>query len=63
LYCIGLATILLALTIGNPDSARNIVILAGGVAFFVAVIFVELKQKYPTLDVTFSKSGNSRPGI
>ena len=55
LYCIGLATILLALTIGNPDSARNIVILAGGVAFFVAVIFVELKQKYPTLDVTLFK--------
>jgi EmrB/QacA subfamily drug resistance transporter len=48
LYCIGLATILLALTIGNPDSAR-------GVAFFVAVIFVELKQKYPTLDVTLFK--------
>jgi len=55
LYCIGLATILLALTIGNPDSVRNIVILACGVAFFIAVIFVELKQKYPTLDVTLFK--------
>ena len=55
LYCIGLATILLALTIGNPDSGRNIAVLAGGLAFFVAVIFVELKQKYPTLDITLFK--------
>ncbi len=55
LYCIGLATILLALTIGDPLSARNIAILAGGVAFFVAVIFVELKQKYPTIDLTLFK--------
>ncbi|MGP8080537.1 MAG: MFS transporter [Dehalococcoidales bacterium] len=55
LYCIGLATILLALTIGNPDSGRNIAILAAGLAFFVAVIFVELKQKYPTLDITLFK--------
>ena len=29
LYCIGLSTILLAITIGNPDSARNIAILGG----------------------------------
>jgi Arabinose efflux permease len=55
LYCIGLATILLALTIGDPLSVRNIAILAGGLAFFVAVIFVELKQKYPTLDLTLFK--------
>jgi EmrB/QacA subfamily drug resistance transporter len=52
LYCIGLATILLALTIGDPTSGRNIAILAGGLAFFVAVIFVELRQKYPTIDLT-----------
>ena len=32
LYCIGLTTILLALTIGNPTSGRNIAILAGGLA-------------------------------
>ena len=55
LYCIGLATILLALTIGDPLSGRNIAILAGGLAFFVAVIFVELRQKYPTLDLTLFK--------
>ena len=55
LYCIGLATILLALTIGDPSSGRNIAILGGGIAFFVAVIFVELKQKYPTIDVTLFK--------
>ena len=55
LYCIGLATILLALTIGDPASGRNIAILAGGLAFFVAVIFVELKQKYPTIDLTLFK--------
>ena len=55
LYCIGLATILLALTIGNPTSGRNIAILAGGVAFFIAVIFVELRQKYPTIDLTLFK--------
>ena len=55
LYCIGLATILLALTIGDPLSARNITILAGGLAFFVAVIFVELRQKHPTLDLTLFK--------
>ena len=55
LYCIGLATILLALTIGDPLSGRNIAILAGGLAFFIAVIFVELRQKYPTLDLTLFK--------
>ena len=55
LYCIGLATILLALTVGDPLSVRNIAILAGGVAFFIAVIFVELKQKYPTIDLTLFK--------
>ena len=55
LYCIGLATILLALTIGDPLSVRNIAILAGGLVFFVAVIFVELRQKYPTLDLTLFK--------
>jgi Na+/melibiose symporter-like transporter len=55
LYCIGLSTILLALTMGDPLSIRNIAILVCGLAVFVAVIFVELKQKYPTLDLTLFK--------
>jgi MFS family permease len=55
LYCVGLSTILLALTLGNPTSGRNIAILAGGLVLFVIVIFVELKQKYPTLDLTLFK--------
>jgi EmrB/QacA subfamily drug resistance transporter len=55
LYCIGLTTVLLGLTVGNPTSSRNIAILAGGVALFIAVISIELKQKYPTLDLTLFK--------
>ena len=55
LYCIGLATILLALTIGDPLSGRNIAILAGGLAFFIAVVFIELRQKHPTLDLKLFK--------
>lgn len=55
LYCIGLTTILLGLTIGNPASGRNIAIIIGGVIFFICVIFVELRQKYPTLDLKLFK--------
>ena len=55
LYCIGLATILLALTIGNPTSDRNIAILAGGLVFFGIVIFIELKKKNPVLDLSLFK--------
>ncbi len=55
LYCIALATILIAMTIGDPTSGRNIAILGGGLALFVAVIFIELKQKHPTLDLTLYK--------
>jgi EmrB/QacA subfamily drug resistance transporter len=55
LYCIGLTTILLGLTIGNPTSGRNIGIIVCGVIFFIFVIFVELKQKYPTLDLKLFK--------
>jgi EmrB/QacA subfamily drug resistance transporter len=55
LYCIGLSIILIALTIGDPLSTRNIVILAGGLAFFVAVILIELRQKYPMLDLSLFK--------
>jgi len=55
LYAVGLATVLIGLTIGNPTSGRNIAIIVCGLAFFVAVIFVELRQKYPTLDMTLFK--------
>jgi len=55
LYCIGLATILVGLAIGNPTSGRNIAILCTGLVFFIAVIFVELRQKYPTLDLNLFK--------
>ena len=55
LYCIGLATILLALAIGDPLSQRNIAILASGLVLFLIVIFVELRQQYPTLDLTLFK--------
>ena len=41
--------------VGNPTSGPNIAILTCGLAFFVAVIFVELKQKYPTIDLTLFK--------
>jgi EmrB/QacA subfamily drug resistance transporter len=55
LYCIGLAIILIALTIGDPLSMRNKIILAGGMVFFISVIFIELKQKYPMLDLALFK--------
>jgi EmrB/QacA subfamily drug resistance transporter len=55
LYCIGLTTILLALAVGDPLSLRNLIILGGGIAIFVAVIFVELRQKFPTLDLALFK--------
>lgn len=55
LYCIGLLTILLALTIGNPISVRNITLFLVGLLVFVVVVFVELRQKYPTLDLTLFK--------
>ena len=55
LYCIGLTTILLALAVGDPLSRQNLIILACGLALFIAVIFVELRQKYPTLDLALFK--------
>jgi EmrB/QacA subfamily drug resistance transporter len=55
LYCIGLATILIGLAIGDPLSERNLIIIACGVAFFVAVILVELRIKFPTLDLSLFK--------
>jgi len=55
LYCINLLTILLVLTIGNPISVRNITLFAIGLLLFVIVILVELRQKYPILDLTLFK--------
>jgi len=55
LYCVGLTTILLALTLGDPLSARNLIILVCGLALFIGVIFIELKVKHPTLDLTLFK--------
>jgi MFS family permease len=46
---------LLALAIGDPLSKRNLAVLAAGLAVFVAVIFVEVRQKYPTLDLKLFK--------
>jgi EmrB/QacA subfamily drug resistance transporter len=54
-YCLALTIILIGMTIGNPLSVRNITIIAGGLALFVGVIFIELRQKYPTLDLTLFK--------
>jgi EmrB/QacA subfamily drug resistance transporter len=55
LYCLALTTILIGMTIGNPISVRNITIIASGIIFFIFVIFIELRQKYPTLDLTLFK--------
>lgn len=55
LYCAGLTTVLLALTIGDPLSGRNLVVLAGGLALFAAVGFIELRQEQPTLDLRLFK--------
>ncbi len=55
LYCAGLSVILLALTIGDPTSLRNILILAAGIVIFVVVILVERKQRFPTLDLKLFK--------
>ncbi len=51
LYCAGLSVILLAMTIGDPTSLRNILILAFGIAVFALVVFIERRQKFPTLDL------------
>jgi len=55
LYCIAVTTVLVALAIGDPLSVRNLIILACGIAIFVVVVFVELQQKHPTLDLTLFK--------
>jgi EmrB/QacA subfamily drug resistance transporter len=55
LYCVGLLTVLLALTIGNPTSTRNLVILGAGIAVFIVLVFFELRKQYPILDLTLFK--------
>ena len=55
LYCLGLTTILLGLTIGDPLSVRNLAIVACGLAVFIAVVFIELRQRNPTLDLSLFK--------
>ena len=55
LYCVALTTVLIALAIGDPLSIRNLIILGCGILLFGAVILVELKQKFPTLDLTLFK--------
>jgi EmrB/QacA subfamily drug resistance transporter len=55
LYCVGLCTILLALTIGSPTSSRNLTILAAGLVIFIAAIIVELNQEHPTLNLKLFK--------
>ncbi|HUI69871.1 MAG TPA: MFS transporter [Spirochaetia bacterium] len=51
IYCAGLSVILLALTIGDPTSWRNLLILIAGIALFAVVVFVERRQRFPTLDL------------
>jgi EmrB/QacA subfamily drug resistance transporter len=55
LYCIGISTIIIALAIGDPLSVRNLAILACGLAVFGFVIFIELRQQFPTLDLRLFK--------
>jgi len=47
LYCIGLATILVGLAIGNPLSERNIIIIACGLAFFHGCYLRRITNKIP----------------
>ncbi|HXZ29944.1 MAG TPA: MFS transporter [Dehalococcoidia bacterium] len=55
LYSAGLLAILGALTLGNPTSPRNLLILAGGFVLFLVFIFAERRQRYPTLDLNLFK--------
>jgi EmrB/QacA subfamily drug resistance transporter len=55
LYCVGLSIVLLALTLGDPLSLRNKLVLVAGLATFALVIWVELRQEYPTLDLGLFK--------
>ena len=55
LYSAGLSVILLALTIGDPASLPNILLLVAGIAIFAVVVFVERRQRFPTLDLRLFK--------
>jgi EmrB/QacA subfamily drug resistance transporter len=55
LYCAGLLSVLFALGIGDPTSTGNLAIAGAGFALFLAVIFVERRQKHPTLDLSLFK--------
>ena len=55
LYSAGLSVILLALTIGDPASLPNILILVAGIAIFAVVVLVERRQRFPTLDLRLFK--------
>jgi len=55
LYSAGLLAILGALTLGNPTSLRDLLILAGGFALFAVFVFVERRQRCPTLDLNLFK--------
>jgi fucose permease len=47
--------VLLGLTIGDPTSLNNIIVIGAGLGGFVALIFVENRQKFPTLDLSLFK--------
>jgi MFS family permease len=55
LYSLALVIVLGAITIGNPTSALNLGVLAGGLVLFGVMILVERKQKFPTLDLSLFK--------
>jgi EmrB/QacA subfamily drug resistance transporter len=55
LYGVGLLAILGALTLSNPTSLRNLLIVAGGFVLFLVFIFVERRQTYPILDLNLFK--------
>ncbi len=52
IYCIALAVLLYALTIGNPTSVTNLVILGAGFLLFGVLMVVEMRQQFPTLDLS-----------
>ncbi|HUW48218.1 MAG TPA: MFS transporter [Patescibacteria group bacterium] len=51
LYGVSLSTILYALTVGNPLSTSNAIILALGTALFASFILFEKRVEYPILDL------------
>jgi EmrB/QacA subfamily drug resistance transporter len=55
LYSTAMMTILYALTVGKATSATNLTILAAGLVLFLVVIFFELRQKHPMLDLRLFK--------